>query len=167
MDLIWAALFILILFAVLGLHVFTLPANWVILTLLAVWKWLHPEGDMTWTFVGLMAGLAVAGEGLEFASQALGAKKFGASGRGNLGGIIGAVLGAVLGAPLLFGLGAVIGALAGAFAGCLISERVHGRPMDQAWRAAWGSFWGKALGLTVKISLGAVMLALSLPRIWP
>jgi uncharacterized protein YqgC (DUF456 family) len=169
MDYVWAALFLGLLGAVLFLHLFSLPANWLVLALAAVWKWLHPAAPdgLTWLFLALLLGIALAGEGAEFAAQVWGAKKYGASGRGNLGGIIGAIAGAVLGAPFLFGLGALLGSLAGAFIGCLILELTHRRPLAEARQAAWGAFWGKAFGATVKLSLGAVMVILCAPRVWP
>lgn len=169
MDYVWAALFLSLITAVQFLHVFGLPANWVALTLLAAWTWLHPtqpEG-MTWLFMGLLLVLALAGEAAEFAAQAHGARKYGASAKGNLGGIIGAIAGAILGAPFLFGLGALIGSLAGAFTGCLLIEIIQGKALPEARRAAMGAFWGKALGTTLKMSLGAVMIILSMPRAWP
>lgn len=169
MDHVWAALFLSLVTAVQFLHVFGLPANWVALTLLAAWTWLHPAqpGGMTWLFMGLLLALTLVGEAAEFAAQAHGARKYGASAKGNLGGIVGAIAGAILGAPFLFGLGALAGSLAGAFAGCLLIELIQGKDFPAARRAATGAFWGKALGTTLKMSLGAVMVILSMPRVWP
>lgn len=169
MAYVWATLFLALLVLIQGLHLFSLPANWVVLALAAAWAWLHPgiPGGMTWLFVGLLAVLTLAGEAAEFAAQAWGAKKYGASGKGNLGGLLGALLGAIFGAPFLLGLGALVGALAGAFAGCLFFEILHGKDLPEARHAAMGAFYGKALGLTLKISLGAVMVILCFPRVWP
>jgi outer membrane lipoprotein SlyB len=86
--------------------------------------------------------------------------------RGNLGGIVGAIAGAIFGASFLFGLGALIGALGGAWLGCLVAE-MPGRTRPEALRAAKGAFVGKALGFTVKTAIGASMVILSIPRIWP
>lgn len=168
MDLsqIGAGLFIIVCFGVLGLHVFSLPANWVLLALLAGWKALHPGMDLSWLgFAGLCA-LAAMAEVLEFVVQLKGSKKFGASGKGNFGGILGAIVGAILGAGLLFGLGALPGALVGAYLGCLAVEVLMGRPFDEARAAAWGAMWGKFFGLTIKAGLGGVILALAVPSIW-
>lgn len=165
MEYVWATLFIAVLGMAMTLHIFTLPANWVALGLLALWKWTHP-GVFTWQFFIILTCVALAAELLEFGLQAWSAKRFGASSRGNIGGIVGAIVGAIFGAPFLFGIGALLGALAGAFAGCLIVEW-PGRDRSEAIQAAWGAFWGKAFGFTAKISAGAAMIALAIPKIWP
>ncbi len=167
MDYFWAIIFSLLLFASLGLHIFSLPANWVLLVLAAIWSWLHPEGEISWLIVGVLATIAVTGEIIEFVVQGWGARKFGASGKGNWGGIVGAILGAILGAPILFGIGAIFGALLGAFFGCLLVEMATGKNFSEARHASWGAFWGKAFGLTIKTALGLAMVFIILPRIWP
>ncbi|WP_425387595.1 DUF456 domain-containing protein [Desulfocurvus vexinensis] len=159
-------LFILLCIAVMGLHVLSLPANWIVLALLALWKVTHPAMDMSWWFFLGLAALAGVAEVLEFVIQLKGAQKYGATGRGNVGGIIGAIAGAILGAGLLLGLGALPGALFGAWGGCLIVERMNGRDWAEARRAAMGAMWGKFFGMTVKIGFGAVILSLAVPPVW-
>lgn len=161
----WAVLFILGLCLSQVLQLFSMPANWVALALITVWKLIYPE-SMAWDYVLGMTVLAVIAEGLEFFLQARYAGRYGASNRGNIGGIIGAIVGAILGAPFFLGLGAIMGALAGAYFGCLIAE-MPGRSRAEAMRAAKGSFVGKALGFTVKTAIGAVIVVTSFPRIWP
>jgi len=162
-----AVLFILLLLAVLGLHVVSLPANWIILGLVAAWKWLHPSLDMGLGFFGLLAGLALAGEILEQAVQMLGGKRYGSSGKGLLGAFVGGFAGAILGAPILFGLGAIPGALLGAYGGGLVFELMHDRPLAEAHRSALGNMYGRILGSVLKLALGIVMIVLAVPRIWP
>ena len=116
----WAVLFILGLCLSQVLQLFSMPANWVALALIAVWKLIYPE-SMHWDYVLVMAVLAAVAEGLEFFLQARYAGKFGASTRGNIGGIIGAIAGAIFGAPFFLGLGALLGALGGAYLGCLLA----------------------------------------------
>ncbi|MBG0777894.1 MAG: DUF456 domain-containing protein [Desulfovibrionaceae bacterium] len=164
---IWASLFILASVLVLGLHIFSMPANWVLLALTAAWKWAHPEVALSWGFFLVLAALAASGELLEFLGQILGTRRFGGTGRGNLGGILGAIVGAIVCAPFLLGLGAVPGALGGAFAGCLIMEMGQGRDFAAASRAAWGAFWGKFFGMVAKAGVGAAMVLLTAPRVWP
>lgn len=106
--------FLTILALVLTINLFGLPANWLIVGMLALWRFTHPDGAVLDTTFWLLAGGAlILGEVLEFGAQTLGAKRYGSTGKGNVGGIIGAVLGAILGASFLFGLGAFIGALGG------------------------------------------------------
>lgn len=163
---IWAGLFIIVCFGVLGLHIFSLPANWVLLGLIASWKAIHPEFGMAWTGFAGLVGLALVAELLEFVIQLKGSQKYGASGKGNFGGIIGAILGAIMGAGFLLGLGALPGALVGAYVGCLSVEVLMGRSFDEARAAAWGAMWGKFFGLTVKAGIGGAILAVAVPYIW-
>jgi hypothetical protein len=165
MEYVWAVLLILGLMLSQVLQIFSLPANWVALALVALWKYIYPA-SMTWQFIIFFAAAAAVGEVLEFAMQAWGAGRYGASARGNVGGIVGAVAGAIFGASFFFGLGALVGALAGAWLGCFLAE-TPGRTRPEALRAAKGAFVGKALGFTVKTAIGATMVILSIPRVWP
>jgi len=165
MATVWIILFLMLLLAVLTLHVFSLPANWIVLALVTLWKLFHPEA-MGWGFILLLLAVAALGELLEFIAQAYGAKRFGSTGRGNIGGIVGAIVGAILGAPFFFGLGAVLGALAGAYIGCFILETGQGRSNAEASRAAWGAFWGKFFGMAMKFGLGMGMFSLTAMKIW-
>ncbi|WP_018123241.1 DUF456 domain-containing protein [Desulfovibrio oxyclinae] len=165
MEYLWSSLIILLLLASQIINVFGGPANWIALALVALWKWIYPE-SMGWGFVAVLAVMAVVGEVLEFVMQCWGAKRYGATGRGNVGGIVGAIIGAIFGAPFFFGIGAILGALGGAYLGCLVVE-LPGKGMEAAKYAALGSFWGKAFGFTIKFSLGAAMVVLSIPRVWP
>jgi len=165
MEYVWAVLLILGLMLSQLLQILSLPANWLALALVALWKYVYPE-SMTWNFVIVFAVAAAAGEVMEFGMQAWGAGRYGASARGNVGGIVGAIAGAIFGAPFFLGLGALVGALGGAWLGCFIAE-TPGRTRPEAMRAAKGAFVGKALGFTVKTAIGATMVILSIPRIWP
>ncbi len=159
-------LFLILLGLMLLLHIFSLPANWGVLLLAGGYFWLVPASGLSWGVLGLLLGLALAGELLEFVVQIFGAKKFGSSGKGNFGGIVGAIAGAILGAPFFLGIGALFGALAGAYGGCLILEIGQGRDFQDASRAAWGAFWGKFIGMILKFSIGAAMVAVIARNIW-
>ncbi|MBI9081517.1 MAG: DUF456 domain-containing protein [Pseudodesulfovibrio sp.] len=165
MEYVWATFLILGLMTSQVLQLFSGPANWIALALVALWKWLYPE-SMEWNFVIILAIIAGVAEVLEFGLQTWGAGRYGASTRGNIGGIIGAIAGAIFGASFLLGLGALVGALGGAYLGCLIAE-MPGRSRSEAFHAAKGAFIGKALGFTVKTAIGAVMIVLAIPKIWP
>jgi uncharacterized protein len=163
----FASLFIMLLFGTLALHIFGLPANWVILGLVGLWRWVHPELGWGWHFLGVLLVLAVLGELLEFLGQYFGAKRSGGSTRGQWGALAGAIIGGILGLPFLFGIGALLGGMGGAYAGALIAERSIERSWTDSRRAAWGAMWGKFFGLIGKLGIGVFMLALSVPRIWP
>lgn len=167
MAYVWVVLYLILCFGVLGLHVLSLPANWVVLGLAALWGWLHPDLGLSWGFYGLLGAMAVLGEVLEFASQYVGGKKYGATGKGNLGAFLGALGGALFGAPFFLGLGALLGAVGGAYAGCYLFERMHGRASIEAWRAAKGAMLGRVLGLVIKVGLGVTMVVMTARGIWP
>src|SRR5215212_2609148 len=100
-----------------------LPGNWLIVGCSALFAWLLPNDSgrgLTWTSVAVLAGLAVLGEIVEFATGAAGAAKQGASKRGvalaMVGALVGSILGIGLGLPIPI-LGSFIMALLGGAAG--------------------------------------------------
>lgn len=163
MSLIWGLGVGLALFFLLWLNLLSLPGNWLMLGVLCLTAWLGPAGVVTWSFVGLMALIAAAGELFEFLAQLRGGKKGGASTGGNVSGVVGSILGAIFGAPFGLGLGSLIGALAGAWLGCYAWERMR-KDGDEAARAAWGAFWGRTLGLVGKSAAGATVIVLTVSR---
>ncbi|MFW6414753.1 MAG: DUF456 domain-containing protein [Thermodesulfobacteriota bacterium] len=167
MSIFFAILFILLLFVCWATVFFNLPGNWINILLLAIWKWFHPEMPAGWWFFIAILVLAAIAESLEFFSQIWGSRRYGGSKKASWGALIGAILGAIFGAPFLFGVGAVLGAVLGAFAGSLILELVSGRQLDEALRASKGAMYGRVLGFAAKGGLGMLILALSIPRVWP
>ncbi len=149
------------------LHILSLPANWLMIGLLGLWAYLHPADHMDTTFFAITIGGAVVGEIAEFLAQSQGAKRYGSSGKGNIGGIIGAIAGAIFCAPFFFGLGALFGALGGAWGGCYLVERIQGRDNAEAVRAAKGAMLGRFLGLSIKMGIGIAILVYAAGFIFP
>ena len=143
-----------------------LPGTWVIIGLVALWSFFSGTLHFGWQFFALLIGLAGIGELVEFIAGYYGAKRFGGSSRGSVGGIIGALAGGFLCAPLFFGFGALPGALAGGFAGCFLMEKTQGATSSAAARAAFGSTIGRFGGFIVKLSIGIGIIWLSVPLIW-
>ena len=168
MEFILPIFFLSILALVLLLNLLTLPANWILVALVFLWRFANPNpGAMDLFYFLSVIGLAVLGEVIEFVAQAWGTKKYGSSNSGMFGGIIGAIAGAILCAPFLFGLGALFGALLGAFGGCYLVERLRGRTAAEAWQAAKGAMVGRFLGIVIKCGIGVMMLVLTYHAIWP
>lgn len=152
-------------------NLFSLPGNWVLLGLVALFAFLAPETSdrgVSWTAVGIMAALAVIGEVIEFAAGAAGAAKQGASRRSILlslvGGVAGSILGATAGIPIpvvgsMIGalLGGSIGAFAGAYFGEVWNEQTHSTGVAVGKAAFIGRLWG-TVG---KFAIGAVMLGVA------
>ena len=138
--------FIVLLGLILLLNILGLPANWVVVLLVVLWKFLHPAaGALDVWFWIMFLGLAVLGEVLEMGVQVMNARRHGSSTSGTVAGMVGAIAGAIFLAPLFFGLGAFIGALAGAWLGCLVMELLRGRPGKEAFDAAFGTMMGRFL----------------------
>ncbi len=165
MSVILAVAFVVLLALCTLLNLVTLPGNWIVAVLVLLWTWLWPA-PQPWYFYAIIAAILLLGEVLDFLTQAWGAKKYGSSNRGALGGMIGAIFGAILLAPFLFGLGAALGALAGAWVGSFVVERLRGMPMDAAIHSANGSLLGRFLGMVLKFGLGIALVFYCARPIW-
>ena len=161
-----AILCILLMLASLLLHLFGLPANWLVLGFAALWAFFVPDNALTLRILALMGALAVCGELVETLMVHIWGKKYGGSTLGTVVGMVGALIGAILGAPILFGLGALPGALAGAFLGSLAVELARGNVNKEALRAAWGTMLGRLGGTLVKSAIGCAMVVIATPYIW-
>lgn len=149
-------------------NLFSLPGNWILLGMAALFAWLASETGghgIGWTTVGIMAGLAVLGEVIEFFAGAAGAAKQGASRRSIvfslIGGMAGSIGGAMLGLPVpLVGsvIAALLGGSLGAFAGAYLGEKSIERPHSESMAVARGAFAGRLWGTVGKFAVGAVML---------
>lgn len=162
----WMA-FSFFLYALLALNIFSLPANWIILGVIALLDFLWPfsPGLSFWQWAALIA-IALLGEAAEILFQLYKAKKYGSSTSGTFASLVGAILGAILLSPVFWGLGALVGAMLGAWLACYIMERLIGKSPRQAMRAAYGSMLGRFLGMTVKIGLGAMIILLTMRWLW-
>jgi uncharacterized protein YqgC (DUF456 family) len=150
----------------------TMPGNWIVVGLAAVFAWLFPAGvdggpGMSWTAVLYLLGLAVVGEIIEFGAGAAGAAQQGASRRGVALSIVGAMVGSfaglAMGSPIpVVGslVGAVLGGAAGAFAGAYAGEAWKGRDEVDRMAAGRGAFVGRLWGTAAKLAVGAIMVVI-------
>lgn len=163
-----AYIFVVLLALVLLLNIPGLPANWLVLALVGIWQFVHPQpGDLDIWFWVMAVGLALLGEVLETGVQVIKGRRHGSSKTGTFAGMIGAIVGAVVFAPFLLGVGALLGALFGAWLGCLLMELMRGRPLQQSLDAAFGTMVGRFLGTVCKCGVGGAIVALTARRIWP
>ncbi len=160
------SVFVVLLVLAFCTHLVSLPANWFVLGLFGIWRWMHPESLMDGTFFAVLLALALVGEGLEYAVLFWRGKRSGGTKKGNFGAMIGAFAGAILGAPFFFGAGAIPGSFLGAWAGSLSLELLGGKTFDDANTAALGAMWGKVSGLVIKMGLGGVMLWIGIPKLF-
>lgn len=100
------------------------------------------------TLVGLTV-LTILAQLLDFASGAMGAKYFGASRWGAIGGVLGAVVGIFFGLPGIF---------IGPIAGVLIGELLGGKGILPAGKSTWGTLLGTTAGIIGKLAIGIAMI---------
>lgn len=166
----WALLLVLACGVAWSTTLVTLPGNWFVVGLAALFAWLLPassERGISWKTVAVLLGLALLGEFVEFAASAAGAAKQGASKRGvalsMVGAVVGSVLGLMIGLPILV-LGsfamALLGGAAGAFFGAYLGEAWKGRAHEDRVAAGRGAFAGRIWGTVGKLAVGAIMLVI-------
>lgn len=171
LELSCAILLIVLVFASWALNLVTLPGNWLIVVLVALYAWLLP-GDsrlaIGWSVVVLLVLLATLGEVIEAVAGAVSSARAGGSRRGMVlavvGSIIGGILGVGMGVPVpIVGpvIGAVLGAGVGALVGAMLGEHWRGRSLDDSIRIGQAAFWGRVLGTVAKIGVGSAMAVIT------
>lgn len=93
--------------------------------------------------------LSLFAEGVDYLFSLIGAKKFGASKLGLVGGMVGLLFGIFTFGPL--------GIIVGPIAGAILAELLIGRPIDQAVRVGIGSLIGVLGGMVMTLLVSLVM----------
>ena len=107
---------------------------------------------------GLLVGLSILAEGLEYLMGVFGAKKFGANKAGLLGGTVGVFLGLIFMGP--------VGIVVGPFFGAILAELFTGRPFREAVRVGVGSLVGVLGGMLLTFLISLVMAGGGLIKIF-
>lgn len=145
----------------------TLPGNWMIVGLAALFAWSLPASaeQIGWQTVGMLGGLALLGEVLEFTAGAAGAANKGASRRAValalVGTFVGSIAGVIIGLPVpVIGplLGALAGAAGGAYFGAYLGEMWKGNSAEHSASVGKGALVGRLLGTGGKLLVGMVMI---------
>jgi uncharacterized protein len=142
----------------------SLPGNWLILAVAAVYAWLTPDHtrwDLSWQLVGALAALALVGELIEALASAAGVRKLGGSRRSAVLSIVCSIIGALIGTaaiPIPI-VGTILGACVGAMAGAMLGESWKGSDLDMTRRVGWAAFWGRLFGSLAKIMVACIMVA--------
>ncbi|MCP4193210.1 MAG: DUF456 domain-containing protein [Planctomycetaceae bacterium] len=153
------------------LTLLTLPGNWLIVGFTAFFAWLFPADSgngISWTTVGILIVLAVAGEIIEAVTGAAGAAKQGGSRRSVIlsvgGAVIGSLGGAIIGLPIPIvgsAIAAIFGGSIGAFAGALAGESWKGRSLEHGIAIGQAAFIGRILGTVGKLAVGVIMVVIA------
>ncbi len=168
---IWSILLLLFNVIWLGLVLFGLPGNWLLVISTCLFAWWQSDAKVfsIYTLVAIVV-LAVIGELFEFFGGMRGARKSGASRLGSVAALAGAIIGAILGTfliPILF-LGTLLGACIGAGLGALVMEFARGKELKESARHAVGAGLGEFLGITSKFAIGIVIwLIVAVAVFWP
>ncbi len=167
----WLILLVLLNTAWLGLVVFGLPGNWLIVISTYLFAWWQWDNRVFSIYILItIAILAVLGELLEFSAGMIGAKKSGASWPGSIAALFGAVTGAVLGTfliPIPF-FGTLLGACFGAGLCVWGMEFSRGTKTEHSVRYAVGAGISEFFGITSKFALGiAIWLIVAVAAFWP
>ncbi|MBS0260936.1 MAG: DUF456 family protein [Planctomycetes bacterium] len=169
----FAVLFSLLNLGALASNLITLPGNWFIVLTSVIFALVvkHPTATgLNWWVVGVVAGLAVLGEVLEFAAGAAGAAKSGGSKRGMFISMLGAMAGSLGGAflgtwipiPVVGNLiGAVVGGAAGAFGGAYLGESWKGQGEEERLTISKAAMIGRVLGTVGKLGIGVIMVVVT------
>lgn len=175
----WGILLVLVAICCWVSNVFTLPGNWLIVGLAALFAYFLPPEDygrgFGWITVLVLVLLATLGEVIEFAAGAAGAAKHGASRRAMLLAMVGAAVGSVAGAavgipvPVIGSLVAAVGGgAAGAFGGAYLGETWKGKEHPERTAVSKGALVGRLFGTVGKLAAGAAMVAvLGVMTFWP
>lgn len=160
---VWATVLNVVNLACVGMVAFQLPGTWAMLAVTAGAAWWQWGQNLIspWVLV-VAAGLAVAGEAVEFLGAAAGVKKAGGGKAGMFGGLGGAIVGAI-GATFLIPIpivGTLIGVCLGAGLGAGLLESAFGRPGRQAVKIGAGAGAGRLAGTLLKLLVAVVMWVL-------
>jgi len=104
-----------------------------------------------WGALAILLALAILMQVIEFFLGAVGARRYGASKRGILGGMIGAIGGLFLGLP---------GIIFGPFIGAVLGELSAQRGLHAAGRAGIGATIGLVIGSAAKLAIAFSMVCL-------
>jgi uncharacterized protein YqgC (DUF456 family) len=147
----WTLTMILMLFGLGATLLPMLPGTTIILAAAVLHHLLlGPGHSVGWTTLICLAVLTVISYAVELMSGTMGAKWFGATKWGAIGGTIGAVVG------LFFG---VIGIFVGPLIGVLVGELLGGKELLPATKSTWGSLLGTTAGIIAKLIIGLIMVA--------
>ncbi len=146
----WTLTLVLMLVGLIGTVVPLLPGTTIIFAGAVLHRFMLGETHSVgwWTLGGLLV-LTVISYVLDLISGSIGAKKFGATKWGAIGGILGAIVG------LFFGL---IGIFVGPLIGVLAGELIGGKGLLPAGRSTWGTFLGTTAGMVAKLIIAALMI---------
>ena len=113
---------------------------------------IHGPHAVGWPTLDILIALCVAAHLLDFVAGAFGARRFGASKWGALGGVIGGIVGL-----FFFPIGLFLGPVFGALCAEIIFA---GRSLGPAMKSGWGTFLGTTAGMIGKLLIDLSMIGI-------
>ncbi|MDD5718380.1 MAG: DUF456 domain-containing protein [Candidatus Krumholzibacteria bacterium] len=159
---IWFAIWAVLLIGSTFLVYVGIGGTFVVLGLAFVHALVTGFAPIGWPLLGVLAGIAVLGEVIEFILGNFYAVGRGASAPGAIGAFLGGTVGGLSLMAALPPIGAVMGSFAGAFIGGVLGEWWRQRRLEPSLRIGSHAFVGRVLAIVVKHALGLAMVALVL-----
>jgi uncharacterized protein YqgC (DUF456 family) len=163
----WYALWALLLVTASLFVYLGLGGNFIVLGLALVHALVTGFDPIGWKLLAVLAGLALAGEGIEFVVGTFWIARRGGTRHGVIGAFAGGLLGAAAGNGMVPVIGAVLGSFVGAFAGAVAGEYVARARLEPSLRVGGEAFIGRVAAMLVKHVLGLVMVVLILRATMP
>lgn len=150
MHALWWTVIVLLMLAGLAGAIFPLiPDTPLIVVAAVLHHFVFGARGASWTTMLVLTFLMLVSLALDIVSGSMGAKYFGATRWGAIGGILGAVAGIFYGP---------VGLFVGPLAGVLLGELLGGQGLLPAGRSTWGTFLGTVAGMAGKFAIGVVMI---------
>ena len=162
----WIALavFALLALAGIGLTIVGIGGTFLILIGALLYNLITWSMTITANTLFWLAGLAVAGELLEWIITLAGMKTAGVSRHALMGTIVGAVIGGIA-LSIVPIIGTIIGIVLGAVLGAFLFEVYHTHNTQKAWKAAKAALLGRALVSLAKFVLAIIQIVIVLKEI--
>jgi len=138
---------------IIGLALPVLPGALVILAGFVIAAWAENFAYIGLGTLSVLSVMTLLMYAVDFAASALGAKRFGASGRAIIGASLGTLAGIFFGMP---------GVLLGPFCGAVIGELTAQHNLRAAGQAGIGATIGLALGVAAKFAIAFSMIGIFL-----
>lgn len=157
----WSIMLICIILIPIGI-----PGTFLIVLNGFVYGWLTDFVEVTFGLLGVLLGVAILAEVIEFFIGAATAGKFGASKQAMIGAIVGGFVGAIWMTALMPIVGTLVGAFAGAFGGATLVEYFQTNDWSKAVNVGLGAFLGTLGGKLTKIAAGVGMVVAVAMRVF-
>lgn len=128
-----------------------LPGNLMVWLGVIVHKMMVGDASVSWTFFWIATVLTLFAQLLDYLCTYWGARKYGATWQGAVGGLVGGVLGIIF-----FNLP---GLIIGPIVGVLVVELYHSGNLRQASRAGFGTLIGSLVAFVIKLGLACTVIA--------